>query len=109
MRHLPVFVNLLGLAIGIACLARLSQAYALKKDPHRLSRLVFFASYSFLMAVAFFFGYYLINVESGLGAQRAFASLIFAGMAILEPIFPWMMRPVDPQGKLVAPPAWVFA
>jgi DNA-binding CsgD family transcriptional regulator len=108
MRHLPVFLNLLGLAFGIACLARLSLAYALKKDPYRLSRLVFFASYSFLMTVAFFFSYYLINVGSGLGAQRVFASLIFAGMAVIEPIFPWMMRPVDPQGKLAAPAPAVF-
>jgi DNA-binding CsgD family transcriptional regulator len=108
MRHIPFLLDLACLAVGIACLARLSLAYALKRDASRLSRLAFFAAYTYLMAVGVLFCYYLVNVGGGLEAQRAFASLIFLGMAALEAIFPWMMRPEAEDGKSVAPPRAAF-
>lgn len=108
MRHLPFLVNLACLAVGIACLARLSLAYALGRDAVRLSRLAFFAAYTYLMSVGFLFCYYLINVGDGLAAQRAFASSVFLGMAALEPAFPWMMRPEDENGRAAAPPLPAF-
>jgi DNA-binding CsgD family transcriptional regulator len=92
MRHVPVFLNLLGLLFGMACLARLFSDYALVRDRASLSRLAFFASYTFLLVVGFCFSYYIINIGPGIEAEYAFAGLIFIGMGAIELTFPWMIR-----------------
>jgi DNA-binding CsgD family transcriptional regulator/UPF0716 family protein affecting phage T7 exclusion len=108
MRHLPVFLNLLSLILGMVCLVELAATYARGKDAKRLSRLAFFASYSFLMLVAFFFSYYLINIGSGLSAERAFASLSFLGMALVETTFFRMLLPAGRKAPSSPPPAAVL-
>jgi DNA-binding CsgD family transcriptional regulator len=109
VRHLPVFLNLACLALGIVCLARLSMDHAQKRNLRTLSRLAFFASYSYLMLLGFFFSYYLINVGSDSRAEYTFASLIFLGMAAIEIVFPWMMDPLPPENGKRPWPAWGIA
>jgi DNA-binding CsgD family transcriptional regulator len=92
MRHIPVFLNLISLLFGMACLARLSSAYSIGRDRPSLSRLAFFASYTFLLVVGFCFSYYAINIGSGIAAEYVFAGSIFIAMGAIELTFPWMLR-----------------
>lgn len=107
MRHLPIFLNLASLILGIVCLAALAMSYARAREERRFSSLAFFASYSFLMLVGFAFGYYFINVGKGLAAERVFAGLFFLGMALVELTFYRMLLPAG-KGARLRPPAAVF-
>jgi DNA-binding CsgD family transcriptional regulator len=93
MRHLPILLNLLSLSFGLVCLARLVFAYSLSRDRATLARILFFASYTYLLSAGFLFSYYLINLGQSYRAETIFAGLIFMGMAAVELTFPPMVAP----------------
>ncbi len=99
MRHLPILLNLLSLSFGVACLARLFFAYSMTKERAVLDRILFFASYTYLLSAGFLFSYYLINVGQSYRAETIFASMIFVGMAVVELTFPPMVTGLPAAAK----------
>lgn len=79
----------------MVCLARLAMAYSTGRAREALRRLLFFASYTWLLSAGFAFSYYMINVGQSYRAETVFAGLIFVGMAAVELTFPNMIAPPE--------------